>query len=218
MFTGIVEEIGTIGFIRHGAAGAVIGIRGGKVLEGTRIGDSIATDGVCLTVTSIDRSSGMFTVDVMPETFRRSTLGRLSPGSRVNLERAMPADGRFGGHIVSGHVDCCGRIVSVVQEDNASLVTVRVGEDIMRYIPVKGSVAVDGTSLTVAGADREHFTVSLIPHTRKSTVIGFKGPGDEVNIEVDVIARYAARLLGAETAGKGRSEGLTEAFLAENGF
>ena len=169
MFTGIIEEMGTVSSIAEGSLSAVITIQASKVLEGSQTGDSIAVNGVCLTVTSIHGS--FFTADVMAETLRRSSLGSLSKGSHVNLERAMPMNGRFGGHIVSGHIDGTGTVVSKVKEDNAVWVKINASQDILKYIVLKGSVAIDGTSLTVAGLDDSTFSVSVIPHTASETIL-----------------------------------------------
>lgn len=215
MFTGIIEEIGTVLSIRGGAGGVRIDIGASQVLEGARSGDSIAVNGVCLTVAP---GAGHFTADVMPETLRRTSLRGLRPGARVNLERAMEAGGRFGGHIVSGHVDACGRVLSLTREGIAELLRVAVPADVAKYIAVKGSVALDGVSLTVTAVDGGSFTVSLIPHTRRSTTLGDLRPGAEVNVEVDMIARYVERLLSAPAAAEGVKGGLTLEFLEENGF
>nr|MDE6852299.1 riboflavin synthase [Lachnospiraceae bacterium] len=163
MFTGIIEEMGTIARIRKGTASAVLEIQAKTVLEGTKIGDSIAVNGICLTVTGM--YPGKFTADVMAETLRRSSLGDLQQGSQVNLERAMAADGRFGGHIVSGHIDGTGRIVAMTPEDVAVWVEINASESLLRYIVEKGSIAIDGISLTVAKLTGQGFAVSLIPHT-----------------------------------------------------
>ena len=213
MFTGIIEEMGTIESVRRGSRSAVIAITASAVLEGTAVGDSIAVNGICLTVSHLGH--GSFSADAMPETLDRSVLGSMHPGMRVNLERAMRADGRFGGHIVQGHVDAIGKVLRIWKDDNALRVEVRAAEDVLRYIVEKGSVAVDGISLTVVGAGRSSFTVSVIPHTSSSTTIGLLRPGDEVNIETDIIGRYISRFLkkGPE-AGRGISEG----FLIEHGF
>ena len=204
MFTGIVEEIGTVRAVRAGRTGAVLDIEASKVLEGTAVGDSIAVNGVCLTVTP---GHGHFTADAMPETLRRTSLGSLSAGSKVNLERAMLCGGRFGGHIVSGHVDACG------------LMRVSVPEQVLRYIAEKGSVTLDGTSLTVASVWADSFTVSLIPHTMAATTLHLLRVGSPVNVEVDMLARYVERLLhsgnGADSGAKG---GLSMEFLRQNGF
>ena len=213
MFTGIIEEIGTISSVAEGSLSAVVTIQASKVLEGSQAGDSIAVNGVCLTVTSIH--GGLFTADVMAETLRRSSLGSLSKGSRVNLERAMHANGRFGGHIVSGHIDGTGTIVSKAREDNAVWVTINTDKRILKYIVEKGSIAIDGTSLTVATVNDSDstFSVSVIPH---------KGAGDIVNIENDVIGKYVERLLAfreepVNSANNSAPE-ITMDFLMENGF
>lgn len=215
MFTGIVEETGTVRSIVRGRNSAVIDIAAAVVLEGTRIGDSIATSGVCITVTSV--ANGHFTADVMPETLDRSSLGALKTGSKVNLERAMRADGRMGGHIVSGHVDVCGRVVSMIPDDNAVLMTVAVPEELSRFVAEKGSVTLDGVSLTVAKAGRDSFVVSLIPHTRAVTTLGLLKTGSPVNVEVDLVARYIDRLLGFRgEKTEVKTSGITMEFLMNN--
>lgn len=222
MFTGIIEEIGTISSVAEGSLSAVVTIQASKVLEGSQAGDSIAVNGVCLTVTSIH--GGLFTADVMAETLRRSSLGRLSKGSRVNLERAMHANGRFGGHIVSGHIDGTGTIVSKAREDNAVWVTINTDKRILKYIVEKGSIAIDGTSLTVAAVNDSDstFSVSVIPHTAKETIILGKGAGDIVNLENDVIGKYVERLLAFKeepvNSANNSAPEITMDFLMENGF
>jgi len=219
MFTGIVEEIGRIKSIARGSQSAVLAIEASRVLEGTGTGDSIAVNGVCLTVTSI--SSKEFTADVMAETLRRSSLGVLQRGSRVNLERAMAADGRFGGHIVSGHIDGTGLIASMRKEDNAVWVTVDTPEQLLKYIVEKGSIAIDGISLTVAEVAEGSFSVSLIPHTGAETTLLQKKPGDVVNLENDVIGKYVERLLafgGKDSGSEKVQSNITMDFLAKHGF
>lgn len=225
MFTGIVEEIGKVRAIARGSASAVLTVEASRVLDGTSVGDSIAVNGVCLTVISV--GSGEFSADVMAETMRRSCLGELRRGSPVNLERAMAADGRFGGHIVSGHIDGTGTVSSMKREDNAVWVTVDAPEQILKYIVEKGSVAIDGISLTVAQLTQKSFSVSLIPHTGAETTLLQKKPGDVVNLENDIVGKYVERLLsfgeendrGAGADGSRESRGnITMAFLAENGF
>lgn len=211
MFTGIVEEMGKISAIRQGAKSAQLTIQAKTVLEGTRIGDSIAVNGVCLTVTSLSASA--FTADVMAESLRRSSLGDLSVGSPVNLERAMAADGRFGGHIVSGHIDGTGTISSFRREDNAVWVTVSTPANLLRYIVEKGSVAIDGVSLTVAAVTERDFSVSLIPHTGAQTILLQKRVGEKVNLECDIIGKYVEKLLQPHREGS-----ITMEFLAEHGF
>ena len=213
MFTGIIEEVGAVRRIERGAKGARLIIAAKTVLEGTRIGDSIATNGVCLTVTDLTADS--FSADVMAESLRRSGLGALQAGSPVNLERAMPLDGRFGGHIVSGHIDGTGTLASLRREDNAVWLTVRAAPALLRYIVEKGSVAIDGVSLTVAAVDGTGFSVSIIPHTGAQTILLGKKPGDTVNLECDVIGKYVEKLLGPYGQAQG---GITMEFLAQNGF
>ena len=215
MFTGIVEEVGAVRAVRQGDRSAVLSIGAKTVLSGLKIGDSVAVDGVCLTVTGKD--AGGFTADVMHETLDRSTLGRLVPGSPVDLERAMAADGRFGGHIVSGHIDGVGTILSTRRDDNAVWYTVQAGPKVLRYVVEKGSVAIDGASLTVASVERDRFSISMIPHTAAVTALGKKGTGDLVNLEADIIGKYVEKLL--EPRGVATQEGgITLSFLAENGF
>ena len=221
MFTGIVEEIGTVRSVRAGTSGAVLDISASKIIPGIKLGDSISVNGVCLTVTP---GAGHFTADVMPESLRRTSLGSLVAGSKVNLERAMECGGRFGGHIVSGHVDACGRIESLTKEGIAVLMTVSVPHNLLKYIAEKGSVTLDGTSLTVVSAGSGSFKVSLIPHTLSSTTLGLLRVGSPVNVEVDMLARYVERLLDF---GKNEPDGsykesdsgrLTIDFLKDNGF
>ena len=219
MFTGIVEEIGTIEGIARGAQSAVLTIRASKVLEDTKIGDSIAVNGVCLTVTSLTKHS--FTADVMHETRERSSLSSIREGSRVNLERAMQMGGRFGGHMVSGHIDGTGRITSIRKDDNAVWYTITASPKILRYIVEKGSVAIDGISLTVARVDGTSFSISAIPHTVAVTVLADRRDGDLVNLENDIIGKYVEKLLQpAEDSGTltPAQNGLTAEFLAQNGF
>ncbi len=212
MFTGIVEETGSIARVVQGGMSGEIKIYASFVLEGTKLGDSIAVNGVCLTVTGLYDDG--FTADVMPETLRRSNLGMLKSGDQVNLERAMAADGRFGGHIVSGHIDGTGEIVSLRNEGNAVWVRVRAKEEILELIVEKGSITIDGISLTVAALGTDHFEVSIIPHTGQQTTLLKKKPGDKVNLENDIIGKYVRRLMGKDS---GKS-GITEDFLAEHGF
>lgn len=217
MFTGIIEETGTVRSIRGGGSGVVLDIEASAVLEGTRTGDSIAVNGVCLTVTP---GKGHFTADAMPETLRRTSLGALAPGSKVNLERAMACGGRFGGHIVSGHVDACGRVGRLVREGIAVLMQVNVPRGVLKYVAEKGSVTLDGVSLTVASVDDTSFTVSLIPHTMASTTMGMMRTGSPVNVEVDMLARYVERMLdfGREQGAEPEKKDITEEFLRKYGF
>lgn len=194
MFTGIVEECGTVlDVLKNGVSGSVQ-IQASTVLEGTKTGDSIAVNGVCLTVTKLTKSS--FTTDVMAETFRRTNLGNLGKNSRVNLERAMAADGRFGGHIVSGHIDGTGIISRIKKEGNAVWIYISAPQSILNLIVEKGSVAVDGISLTVAAVSDKEFAVSVIPHTRENTALSGKKTGAVVNLENDIIGKYVQKLTG----------------------
>lgn len=209
MFTGIIEELGTV---RHVAPGN-LELSARTVLESTRLGDSIAVNGVCLTVTAL--SPGGFTADVMPETLRRSGLGQLRPGSKVNLERAMAADGRFGGHIVTGHIDGTGTVYSLRREGNAVWVTIAAPPELLAGIVEKGSIAIDGISLTVAEVTDRDFAVSIIPHTGAQTTLLDRKAGDTVNLETDILGKYVAKLLGREEP---KSSGITMEFLAQHGF
>lgn len=216
MFTGLIEEIGTLKGIRRGGNSCILTIECSRVLEGSRIGDSIAVSGVCLTATSL--GSTYFTADAMPETLDRSSLGRMSAGSHVNLERAMPADGRFGGHIVSGHIDGTGTVKSITKDENAIWYRIEAAPKLLRYIVEKGSIAIDGISLTVARTDDETFSVSIIPHTQKETTLQYLREGDAVNLETDIVGKYVEKLVKPEPEEAGGSRGLTEDFLRENGF
>ena len=195
MFTGIIEEIGKVIDIRRGPASAQIRIAAENILSDVSDGDSIAVNGICLTVTS--HGPHHFTADIMHETLNRSSAGGLRNGGSVNLERAMRADARFGGHIVTGHIDGTGTIRSVTRDDTAVWYTILAAPDILRLIVEKGSVAVDGISLTVAAVSAEDFSVSVIPHTAANTTLAGKRAGDTVNLENDCIGKYVARLLGA---------------------
>ena len=216
MFTGIVEEMGTIRSIRRGAQSAVLSIGASVVLSDLKIGDSVAVNGVCLTATSQDAEG--FTADVMHETLDRSSLGALVPGSRVNLERAMAADGRFGGHIVSGHIDGLGEITALRRDDNAIWYTVAAEPKLLRYVVEKGSITIDGISLTVAKVTERDFSVSIIPHTAKVTILGEKGPGDRVNLETDILGKYVEKLLHPAVETPARESRLTLDFLTQHGF
>ena len=221
MFTGIVEEIGTVAGITHGTYSAVLVIRAGKVLEDTAIGDSIAVNGVCLTVTALGKDT--FSADVMHETLDRSSLAALRIGSRVNLERAMPANGRFGGHIVSGHIDGTGKIRSIQKDDNAVWYTISTQPWILRYIVEKGSIAIDGISLTVARVSSTDFAISAIPHTVAVTVLADRRQGDVVNLENDIIGKYVEKLMQSYGIGQMQDPGGTASrvdtdFLAQHGF
>ena len=194
MFTGIIEEVGHVKSLHRGAKSFTLEIEAEKVLEGTLVGDSIATNGVCLTVTSLTGHG--FTADVMPETVSRTALGELVSGSPVNLERALSLQTRLGGHIVSGHIDGTGRITDRRQDDTALWLTIECDSKLLRYIIEKGSVTLQGVSLTVARVDARSFAVSLIPHTQAATTLHQAKVGDLVNIENDIIAKYVEKLLG----------------------
>ncbi len=219
MFTGIIEETGILKKLEMTGSAVMMLIECKKVLEGTIKGDSIAVDGICVTVSGL--GSSWFSADIMPETLRRTSLREVAIPRRVNLERALIVSGRLGGHIVNGHVDAAGTITGRKAEGNAILLTVEVPANIMRYIVEKGSVAVDGTSLTVAHTEPAGFTVSLIPATSGFTTLGSRLPGDRVNIECDILGKYIEKLLGlknpalntTDTEGK-----LSLEFLRENGF
>lgn len=223
MFTGIVEEVGTIVSISKGAQSSKLTLQGKVIFEDMHIGDSIAVNGVCLTVT--EKTANTFTVDVMAETLRRSSLGTLSKGSKVNMERAMAANGRFGGHIVSGHIDGTGTIESFVKEDNAVWVTIAAPSKLLKYIIEKGSITIDGISLTVAYVDNQCFKVSLIPHTAANTTLLTKKAGDMVNLENDIVGKYIDKLLHFDVEDEtvtGHNtdtfRGISMEFLSENGF
>lgn len=216
MFTGIVEEMGKIVRVEKGAKSSRLAVSGDKIFSDLKLGDSVATNGVCLTVTSF--SKGIFTADVMNETLKRSNLGELRQGSMVNLERAMIADGRFGGHIVSGHIDGTGVITKIEQDDIAVWYTIRADRKIMKYIIEKGSVAIDGISLTIAKVTDNDFSVSLIPHTAKETVLGYKKTGDTVNLENDVVGKYIEHFLSFKEEPETKSSGITKEFLLKAGF
>lgn len=194
MFTGIVEELGEVTAVEKLDDASRFRLRGPVVTEGAKHGDSIAVNGVCLTV--VDLGENEFTADVMAETLERSSLGALAAGSRVNLERPMALGGRLGGHIVQGHVDGTGHIVERRVSENWEVVKISLPESLTRYVVEKGSITVDGVSLTVVEAGPDYFTISLIPTTLALTTLGIKEPGDPVNLEVDVLAKYVERLLG----------------------
>jgi riboflavin synthase len=212
MFTGIIEETGAVRSMKKSGHSAVLTIGAEEVLGDLKRGDSIAVNGVCLTVVSL--TNGSFSADVMRETVERSDLWNLKVGGMVNLERAVPLNGRFGGHIVSGHIDGTGVIQGVRKDENAVWFTVRTSPGILRYVIEKGSVAVDGVSLTVAGVTEHEFSVSVIPHTARHTVLGGKRIGDAVNLENDCIGKYVGKLLCAP----GGQSGLSKEFLARYGF
>lgn len=217
MFTGIIEEIGMITNIKNGAKSSVLTIQGHVIFADLRIGDSVAVNGVCLTVSSFRNNS--FTADVMHETLARSALGSLKNRSAVNLERAMPVNGRFGGHIVSGHIDGTGQIIKIEKEDNAIWYTINSDSTVMKYIVEKGSIAIDGISLTVAKVNPDSFSVSMIPHTASTTILIKKVLGDSVNLENDVIGKYVEKLLfhGNDPHTK-TTHTITKEFLTKFGY
>ncbi|MDO9484626.1 MAG: riboflavin synthase [Actinomycetota bacterium] len=195
MFTGIVEERGEVVSVLVQGDSARMIIRAGLALEDAKLGDSISVNGVCLTVAELEKDS--FTADVMAETLARTSLGAATAGSPVNLERAMPAHGRLGGHLVQGHVDATGMILDISPAEHWTVVRVSLPGQLARYVAEKGSITVDGVSLTVVNVDDDSFTVSLIPTTLRETTLGERGVGDPVNLEIDVIAKYVERLLEA---------------------
>lgn len=228
MFTGLIEEIGKVKQISIGANSGTIYITAKEILKDAKIGDSIAVNGVCLTATHISRD--IFSADVMAETFRRSSLKELRAGSYVNLERAMANNGRFGGHIVSGHIDGTGEILDISKEENAVWYTISADENILHYVVEKGSIAIDGISLTVAYVDDTCFKVSIIPHTAGETILQYKDKGNIINLECDIIGKYVEKLIigsakdNIYTAHFSREQqnknhgNITMEFLAENGF
>ncbi|MFA8449394.1 MAG: riboflavin synthase [Bacteroidales bacterium] len=225
MFTGIVEEIGTIKEVVKGARSIQLTVSAKKITSDIKLGDSISTNGICLTVTSF--GSDYFIVDVMPESLKRTSLSGVRPGVKVNLERALCLSDRLGGHLVSGHIDGQGTIVAINKDDNAVWFTIKTEPSILKYIVEKGSVAIDGISLTVAYVDEVYFKVSIIPHTIKETILQYKHEGDSVNLENDITAKYIEKfLLGKDTYCKDGSKqknqvsksGLNMDFLTENGF
>jgi riboflavin synthase len=216
MFTGIVEEIGTVKEIIRGSKSIRLSIGCSRIMENMKIGDSIAVNGVCLTVT--DMGDSWFSADVMPETMRKTGLGKLTISGKVNLERALRLSNRLGGHIVTGHIDGTGIVTSRVEEDNAIWLTIEAQSNILKYIVMKGSVALDGTSLTVAHVDNRCFKVSLIPHTAGATILGSRKPGDQLNIECDVIGKYVEKLLNINTQESKPNKDISIEFLRSNCF
>ncbi len=215
MFTGIIEETGTVANINRGQNSIQLGIVAEKVLAGTKIGDSIAVEGVCLTVTRF--TAGGFMADVMPETMEKTTLRLLKPGTRVNLERALRLSDRLGGHLVQGHVDGMGTIIAKEKKDIAIIYKIRAPEEVLKYTVAKGSIAVDGISLTVIDVTSDYFTVSLIPHTAQVTSLGEKDTGGQVNLESDLMGRYIEKLLLTGEGGT-KNKGLNMNLLSEHGF
>ena len=218
LFTGIIEEIGKIEKIHKSQNSAMLYIKAKRVLDDIKIGDSIAVNGVCLTVTTFNENG--FVADVMHETLNRSSLGQLRCGMVVNLERAMAADGRFGGHMVSGHIDGMGKITKITKDGIALWYTIEASPNLMKYVVEKGSIAIDGISLTVASVEEEHFCVSTIPHTNEVTILHTKKVGDIVNLENDIVGKYVEKLLfGTKNAEMSqKKQDITEEFLKECGF
>ncbi len=214
MFTGIVEEVGTVKTVQKGSS-SFIKIQADKIFEDIHLGDSIAVNGVCLTVTDFDGK--VFTADVMNETLSRSSLGSLKNGSHVNLERAMAANGRFGGHIVSGHIDGTGTVTEIKNDGIAVWYTISASPEIMRYIVEKGSIAIDGISLTVAKVTENTFSVSIIPHTAQQTILSEKKTGDVVNLENDIVGKYVEKLISPVSDNKKQSS-ISREFLMKYGF
>ncbi|WP_132281958.1 riboflavin synthase [Natranaerovirga hydrolytica] len=215
MFTGLIEEIGEILAVKEGAKSAQLTIKATTVLEDIKIGDSISTNGTCLTVVAFDNTG--FTVDVMPETMRRSNLGNLQKGSQVNLERAMQLGGRLGGHMVSGHIDGIGTVIEKQEEDNATLITIATSKDILKYVIEKGSIAIDGTSLTVVTVADKNFKVSIIPLTKEETTLLSKKIGEIVNLECDLVGKYIEKLITYDNADEKKAS-IDMDFLRKNGF
>lgn len=213
MFTGIIEEVGKIRTIKRGAYSATLEITANLITADLHIGDSVATNGICLTATSVNPHG--FTADAMPETLNRTNLGALSPGSRVNLERAVAVGSRLGGHIVSGHIDGLAEISAIRRDDNAIWYDFSAPPPLLRYIIEKGSVALDGISLTVARVDSTGFAVSLIPHTAAHTTFSDRKIGDKINLECDIIGKYVEKLI---TAAPEKPSAITPEFLSRCGF
>lgn len=215
MFTGIIEEIGTITAVRRGAHSSVLRIKGGVIFDDLHMGDSVAVNGVCLTVTEFGQA--FFMADVMHETLNRSSLGALKKGGYVNLERAMSINGRFGGHIVSGHIDGTGEITKIHKDDNAVWYTISTDQKILRYVIEKGSIAIDGISLTVADVGSQSFSVSVIPHTAANTTLSERKAGDIVNLENDLVGKYIEKFLKPQEMQRTSSQ-ITPELLAKFGF
>ncbi|HEY6010831.1 MAG TPA: riboflavin synthase [Nitrospirota bacterium] len=211
MFTGIIEEMGSVRALRREGIAARLTISASAVLGGTVIGDSICVNGVCLTV--VDLAKDGFSADVAAETLKVTNLGELKAGANVNLERALQLSARIGGHLVSGHVDAVGRIREKREEGNGWRIFIDAPETVLRYVIKKGSIAIDGISLTVADVDRSGFSIAMIPHTAKLTTLGFKAGGDSVNLEADIIGKYVERLLSGRVEG-----GVNLDFLKRSGF
>lgn len=215
MFTGIIEEIGEVSRLQKREKSFKISIRASLILEDMKLGDSISTNGLCLTVSEFNQKE--FTADIMPESLNRSNLGTLNVGAKVNLERAMPLNGRFGGHIVSGHIDGVGQILEVKKEENAIWFEIKTSLNLMRYTVEKGSITIDGISLTVAQVKSKSFSVSIIPHTLKKTIMADKKVGDTVNLENDILGKYIEKLWG-DSSSSMKESSVTKEKLFNNGF
>lgn len=220
MFTGIIEELGIVKSIQRGAKSAKLTINAQEVVSDAKLGDSIAVNGVCLTVT--DLATTWFTADVMDETLQKSNLGELKPGERVNLERALRLSDRLGGHLVSGHIDGVGTITGQETVDIAVVTEIKAPVEVLKYVIKKGSISIDGISLTVVNVSDYSFKVSLIPHTAKITTLGYKKPGDKVNLEGDIVGKYIERIMGFKsqsgTESNKNASSIDLDFLAKFGF
>lgn len=219
MFTGIIEEIGVVNSMIRGSNSIILEIKADIIFSDLKLGDSVAVNGVCLTVKEIRANS--FLADVMHETINRSSLKELNIGSKVNLERAMLNNGRFGGHIVSGHIDGVGKIISIKKDDNAYLYTINTKEKILRYIVEKGSITIDGISLTVANVTKDYFRVSIIPHTLSETILKDKKVGDKVNLENDIVGKYIEKFVFSNISiykNENSNSNITMNLLSKNGF
>lgn len=217
MFTGIVEEIGEIEGIKKGEKSSKLIVRCNKILNQTKLGDSICTNGVCLTITNIAKNS--FEAEVMPETLRKSNLQKLKIGSIVNLERAISLQTRLGGHIVSGHIDGIGEIIDLEKEDNGLWISIKTSQEVLKYIIYKGSISIDGISLTVGYVDNKMFKASIIPHTLEKTILLKKIVGETVNLECDMIGKYIEKFLALDNQTQNKKNSyINEDFLKENGF
>jgi riboflavin synthase len=217
MFTGLIEEIGQLKSIKRNGDSMRLSIAAQKIMDDLSVGDSVAVNGICLTVT--DFAGGVFSADVMQETMNRTSLNGLTTGSKVNLERAMAAGGRFGGHFVSGHIDGVATLIEKKSQDNAVILKFTIGAELLKYLVPKGSITIDGISLTIVRLGTAEFTVSVIPHTLAETTLGECRLGDLVNIEVDMLAKYIERILsGIGNAPTDGGNAITEEFLREQGF